>query len=107
MSIRFALKLGAAAAAVTFALPAAAQGESAADYPSRPIRIIVPYTPGAINDVLARRIAQRLSESLKQSVVVENKPGGGTVIGASTSRAPIPTAIRCCKPPPLTRSTPT
>ncbi|OVZ57660.1 hypothetical protein CDO44_18075 [Pigmentiphaga sp. NML080357] len=81
MSIRFALKLGAAAAAVTFALPAAAQGESAADYPSRPIRIIVPYTPGAINDVLARRIAQRLSESLKQSVVVENKPGGGTVIG--------------------------
>ena len=81
MKIRFVLQLGATAAAVALTLPAWAQSESAANYPSRPIRIIVPYTPGAINDVLARRIAQHLSEALKQSVVVENKPGGGTVIG--------------------------
>lgn len=81
MNLRFALKLTAAAVAATCALPVVAQGDPAADYPSRPIRVIVPYTPGAINDVLARRIAQRLSEVLKQSVVVENKPGGGTVIG--------------------------
>lgn len=81
MKTRFALQLGAVAAALATTLPAWAQSESAANYPSRPIRIIVPYTPGAINDVLARRIAQQLSEALKQSVVVENKPGGGTVIG--------------------------
>ncbi|VCU71728.1 Tripartite tricarboxylate transporter family receptor [Pigmentiphaga humi] len=77
---RHALRASALALALAAIAPAV-HAQSAADYPSRPIRIIVPYTPGAINDVLARRIAQKLSESLKQTVVVENKPGGGTVIG--------------------------
>ncbi|WP_158213367.1 tripartite tricarboxylate transporter substrate binding protein [Pigmentiphaga sp. NML080357] len=52
------------------------------DYPNRPIRIIVPFSPGAINDVLARTLAERLTPVLKQAVIVENRPGGNTTIGA-------------------------
>lgn len=58
-----------------------AHAQTADTYPNRPIRIIVPYTPGAINDILARRMAQHLGEELKQTVIVENKPGAGTAIG--------------------------
>jgi tripartite-type tricarboxylate transporter receptor subunit TctC len=54
---------------------------AAALFPARPLRIIVPYTPGAINDILARQVGTRLAENLKQPVIVENKPGAGTVIG--------------------------
>lgn len=59
------------------ALPAAAQ-----DYPSRAVRIVVPFAPGGSADVYGRYIAQRLQESLGQNFVVENKPGGGSVIGS-------------------------
>ena len=51
-------------------------------YPSKPIRFIVPITPGGSNDVLARTIAQKLSEAWRQPVVVENKPGAGMNLGA-------------------------
>ncbi len=55
--------------------------QDAGDYPRKPIRVIVPYTAGAINDVLARRVGQKLSEAIKQPVIVENRPGGGAAIG--------------------------
>ena len=53
----------------------------AADYPTRPIRMIAPFTPGSPVDVVARLLAQHLTIQLKQSVVVENRPGAGTTIG--------------------------
>ena len=51
-------------------------------YPNRPIRLVVPYPPGALTDVLARTIAERMSAGLGQPIVVENKPGAGTLVGA-------------------------
>jgi len=50
-------------------------------FPSRPVRIIVPYAPGGSVDTVARAVAQRLAETWSQSVVVENRPGGGANIG--------------------------
>ncbi|HUP08101.1 MAG TPA: tripartite tricarboxylate transporter substrate-binding protein, partial [Caldimonas sp.] len=53
----------------------------AADYPVRPIKFVVPYTPAGTTDVLARIIAQWLTERLGQTVYVENKPGAGNNLG--------------------------
>jgi tripartite-type tricarboxylate transporter receptor subunit TctC len=54
---------------------------SAADYPTRPVKWIVPYPPGGTTDVLARIMAQWLSDKMGQQFVIENKPGGGNNIG--------------------------
>lgn len=56
---------------------------AAADFPSRPIRIVVPYAPGGASETMARLVADRMAAVLKQPVIIENRPGGGTVIGAS------------------------
>lgn len=53
----------------------------AQDYPSKPVRLIVPFAPGGSADVFGRFIAQRLQESMGQSFVVDNRPGAGSVIG--------------------------
>ena len=74
---RFAAAL--AALAIGFASPALAQG--AADFPAKPIRIIVPYAAGGGADLLARLVGQRLSERVHQPVVVENHGGGSNTIG--------------------------
>jgi tripartite-type tricarboxylate transporter receptor subunit TctC len=64
---------------------------AAADgFPGRPVRIIVPYTPGSPNDVLARLLAQHLQGELGQPVVIDNKPGGGTTIGSKAAAAAPP-----------------
>lgn len=74
LSRRMALLALAAGAQTAFA-----QAPSA--WPSKPLKIVVPYPPGGFNDTLSRLVSAGLQPALKQSVIVENKSGGGTVIG--------------------------
>lgn len=62
--------------------PAAQKGPSAADYPVRPIRIVVPFTPGGQPDIYTRLILPALVESFRQQIIVDNRPGAGGTIGA-------------------------
>jgi tripartite-type tricarboxylate transporter receptor subunit TctC len=78
------LRLIAATIAVLAAIPAGAQG-----YPNKPVHVVVPYTAGGSSDFTARTVAERLGPLLGTQVVVENKPGGNTVIGTeSVTKSP-------------------
>ncbi|TFY97259.1 Bug family tripartite tricarboxylate transporter substrate binding protein [Ramlibacter rhizophilus] len=79
------LVLACAAAGTLIAAPAMAQGGS---YPTKPISIVVSYPPGGDTDAIARLFAEKLTQRLKQTVIVENKPGaGGTIGNTFVSRA--------------------
>jgi len=74
---RSLLMAGLAALAAIAAHPASAQGDAAANYPNRPIRLIVGFAAGGGNDLFARLVGQKLSENIGQPVIIENKPGAG------------------------------
>jgi tripartite-type tricarboxylate transporter receptor subunit TctC len=78
------LAAGAASAAVAIAPTALAQS-----FPAKPVRIVVPWTAGGTGDIQARLLAQHMTQTLGQPVLVENKPGGGTIIGTGfVAKAP-------------------
>jgi tripartite-type tricarboxylate transporter receptor subunit TctC len=62
---------------------AAVPGVAAQNYPTKPVRMIVPFTPGSATDLLARRVAPKMSDNWNQQVVVDNRGGGGGTLGAS------------------------
>ena len=68
-----------------------AQGADAAKtYPSRPIRIIVPFTPGGSNDILGRFIGQKLTDRLGQQTVIDNRAGADGIIGTDLAAKALP-----------------
>jgi tripartite-type tricarboxylate transporter receptor subunit TctC len=81
----FAAAIAALAMAACGLQPASAQ-----TYPSRAIKLILPFTPGSPNDVMARLLVQHLAPRLGQPIVIDNKPGGGTTIGTKLAAAAEP-----------------
>ena len=69
--------------AAVAALPLAVHAQSVGSFPSRPVTWVVPYPPGGFGDALSRLLAEKLQASLKQTVLVENKPGAGGQIAAA------------------------
>ena len=83
------MKFATAAACLPLILLSSTLQAMAQDYPTRPVRLIVPYPPGGGNDTLARIFGQKLSERWSQQIVIDNRPGAGTTIGATiAARAP-------------------
>src|SRR4051812_11294230 len=78
MSTERVFLLTAVAVGLCLALVGAGRSQS---YPAKPIRVILPYTPGSPNDGIVRLISPALSARLGQSVVVDNRPGGGATVG--------------------------
>ena len=82
-------QLALALPAVVFVLAAEAQGDPAASFPQQQVRILVPFAPGGGTDTTARLIAQQLGEKWRKQVIVENRPGGNTVIATQfVAKAP-------------------
>ena len=74
---------------MVFCPGAFAQGSGAKPYPSRPIRLVVPFPAGASSDVVGRMLAQKLAEQMGEQVIADNRPGAGGNLGiASAAKSP-------------------
>ena len=74
---------------VLLAASAAGAFAQSAAYPAKPVRLVVPYTPGASNDTLSRATGETMSPILGQPIVIDNRPGAGGMIGAEhVARSP-------------------
>jgi tripartite-type tricarboxylate transporter receptor subunit TctC len=89
MSRKFT-RIALAAIAGLLSAGGASAADTAANYPNRPVRWIVPFTPGASNDIIARLVGQKLAEAWGQQFVVDNRPGAGGAIGAETVAKAVP-----------------
>src|SRR5438132_29488 len=86
-AVRFLL---AASLAISASGAAAAEEDPSASFPNRPIRMIVPFPAGGPSDIVARRIGQTMSQDWGQPVVIENRPGANTIIGAQAAAKAAP-----------------
>src|SRR5262245_61807760 len=64
------------------AITAAAADDAVVGYPSKPVRIVVPFSAGSVVDVRARQLGERLARNIGQPVIIDNRPGASTIIGA-------------------------
>lgn len=78
------MRLTLIAVAGLLAANAAWAQDSAAHYPGRPVRWVIPFTPGASNDLVGRLVAGKLTEALGQQFIIDNRPGAGGIVGAET-----------------------
>ena len=86
MNHRTLIGLAAVVGTLSLASPSQAQTEP---YPNRPVRLIVPFAPGGPTDTVARVMGEQLQKQWKQAVVIDYKPGAGTVLGTQTvARSP-------------------
>ena len=77
-------------ASMLFALAACSLAPASAAYPDRVIKIVVPFAPGGGTDVVARTLAQEMAKDLGATVIIENKPGAGTILGTQMVAASAP-----------------
>src|SRR5437660_2300312 len=74
-------------ALAAFSLFAVSADDARAAYPEKTIRIVVPFAPGGGTDIIARTLAQEMAKDLGATIIIENKPGAGTIIGTQTVAA--------------------
>jgi len=77
-------------AAILIAGLAIGQGASAAEWPTKPIKVIVPYTPGGSTDTVSRVVFERVSQTLGQPIIIENKPGANSTLGVGVAARSAP-----------------